>query len=192
MDTKKLIEIKQQHSKRKPYFLRQCTHKLKALKIKWRKPKGLHSKLKNAKAGHSKSVKVGYRAPAVVRTMHPSGLFPVAVSNVADLGKISGGQGALVSSTVGLRKKLQIVDEAKKKNIAILNIKEIEKFVEQANALLEKRKQARKEMLEGKEKKKAKKKKKEEKKEEPKEEKTVEEKKVEEKKEKDKILTSKQ
>lgn len=49
--------------KKKPKFIRQDTNRAKKFKIKWRKPKGMHSKLRLNKKGHQKSPSQGYRAP---------------------------------------------------------------------------------------------------------------------------------
>ena len=151
----------------------------------------MHSKMRHALKDRGKRVKIGYRGPEEVRGIMPQGLFPVIVENVMQLSMVSQNQGALISSEVGLRKKLQILEEAKKKNITVLNVKDISKFTEQAKLEMEKRKQERKEKLERKKKKQENKK--EAKKEAPKpavEQKTAEEQKLEQKKEIDKVLTS--
>lgn len=192
MELKKLVELKKEMKKKKPYFIRQSIYKKKCLKWAWRRPRGLHSKLRNAYAGHNPRVKIGYSSPAEIRTMLPSGFFPVIVCCASDLSKIGKSQGALISSAVGMKKKIEILEEAKKKNIVVLNIKEIDKFVNDAKQEFEKRKQEKKEKLSKKEQaKKAKKVEKKTEKKEAAEEKTPEQQKAEEKKEVDKILTQK-
>jgi len=188
-ELKELIEKRNEVKERKPYFVRQCIYKKKRLKVKWRCPKGSDSKLGNAFGGHAKRVKVGYRGPEDVRGISPAGLFPVMVENVNALALVGQNQGAIISSVVGMKKKLQILEEAKKKNIPVLNVKEIEKYVQDAKAELENRKQERKKKLDRKKKKKAEPKKAEKKEVKPAEEKSVQEQKIEQKKEIDKVLT---
>jgi len=188
----KLAEIRKELKARKPYFVRQCLYKKSRITNdeKWKKPKGMHSKLRNAFKGHAKRVKVGYRGPEEVRGITSSGLFPVLVENVSQLSIVGENQGALISSGVGMKNKLLILEEAKKKNITILNVKDTGKFAEEAKSAMEKRKQERKEKLERK-KRKAEKKKEPKKEEKPAEQKTAEEQKIEQKKEIDKVLTTK-
>ncbi len=134
----------------------------------------------------------GFGSPSAVRGLHASGLKPVLVSNAEQLLKLNKEEGAVISSKVGMKKRLALVDEASKNNITIINIKDIKKFVEEKKKAFEERIAKKKTEEEKKkaEKEKAKKAKKAAKEEKPAEEK-AEEKKVEEKKEKDKILAQK-
>jgi len=100
-----------------------------------------------------------------------------------------------IKSTVGLKKKLQIIEEAVKKGINVSNVKDPKKFLEETKADIKSKKEekeAKKKARDSKKEKKAEeKKKKEEKEKKAAEEKTEDEKKEEEKKEKDKVLTQK-
>ncbi len=70
-------------------------------------------------------VEVGYRSPKAVRGLHPSGLEDVLVYNVKDLEKLNPEtQGARIASTVGKRKKIEIIKRARELGIRILNISE--------------------------------------------------------------------
>ena len=61
-------ETKSIERRKKPTFVRQGSHKLKRIanKVKWRRPKGYHSKLKAGKA-HRKSVSIGYGSPNEIK-----------------------------------------------------------------------------------------------------------------------------
>ncbi len=109
--------------KRKPTFLQQ-DFQLKKLKKKWRRPKGIDSKRRLRKDGHQKRPSRGYSSPVDVRGLNPVGLREVLVYNVAGLTAIGKEEIAVISGTVGARKKIDIINEAKKKNIQISNVTE--------------------------------------------------------------------
>ena len=179
---RKFDEKIREFRKKKINFIRQSSHKKKRLGNKWRRPKGLQSKLRLKRAGHRKKVSVGYRSPKTMRNLHVSGMKNVLVRNEDDVKKVDTKQEVVTIAKVGLRKRVAIVKEAVKKSIKILNIGDPNKFLEKIEKDFAKRKQEKKEKLE--------KKKKETK---PKKKEKLEEKVDEEKdkKEKDKVLTKK-
>jgi len=193
---KELLELRKRIKSKKPEFIRQDSHKKKRVKRSWRSSKGLHSKMRLKLKGYRRSVEIGWGSPRQVRGLSPEGLEKIAVSNINDLKKIDAKkQGALISGNVGLKKKLEIIKEAEKLKIKILNIKDPEKYLKYAEEFLRKKKEEKLEKEKQKEKKKTEKKKetkKEEKTIEEKVEVTDEEKKKQEKEEKDKVLTKKQ
>jgi len=196
IETKELLWLRKKIKAKKPKFSRQDSHKKKKLENKWRKPKGLHSKMRLGKSGYKKSVKKGYGSPRSVKNLSSEGIEKVNAFNKKDLEKIdTKSQGVIISSGVSLKKRIDIIIEAEKKKIKILNIKDLSKYIKEAE---EKREKAKKEKEERK-KEKEKKKKAEEKKAKKTEGKGVEEKVIDEeekkkleKKEKDKILTKKE
>jgi large subunit ribosomal protein L32e len=214
MDTKELLKKRRILKKKKPEFIRQDAHKKKKVGWKWRKPKGSDSKMRVSRRGYSRIVKKGWSSPLAVRGTERSGLLPVIVDNQSALQKIDPSTQIMVlSSGLGTKKKMALVEEAVKKNIPISNCKDPQKFLDDVKEKFEKKKkdkeklkverdkkkeEAKKEAAkkEKKEKKEKEEKKKEEEK--AKEEKTPEEikeeeeKKLEEKKEKDKLLISTQ
>lgn len=108
-------------------FKRQEQYRFKKLKKSWRKPRGKDSKMRKDKKGKMPRVKIGYRKPKNERGVHPSGFREELVNNASDLEKINPEtHAARVSSTVGARKKGQIIERAKELGIKILNIKENE------------------------------------------------------------------
>ena len=67
-------------------------------------------------------MKIGYSRPRATRGLHPSGLREVMVWRAKDLLGIDPKlQVARIAHTVGENKRVQIIDEAKKANIRILN-----------------------------------------------------------------------
>lgn len=107
--------------KKKPKFLRQGTY-LKKVKKVWRRPRGVHSKLKVKEKSKGSLPNVGYGAPRKLRGLHPSGLREVMIYNLNDLEKINKEKEAgRVSSTIGQKKKKTIIERAKQLKIRILN-----------------------------------------------------------------------
>src|SRR3989344_3894619 len=71
---KELLDIRKQMKLKKPDFIRQDIRKKARLKIKWRKPRGLDSKIRRKLNGRAKPVSQGYRSPKNVRGLHKRGL----------------------------------------------------------------------------------------------------------------------
>jgi len=152
-----------------------------------------------AKRGYNKSVSKGYKADKEVRSLHISGLKQIIVKNVFDLNNLNAQtEGALIASTVGVKKKLEIIKKAIELKITILNVKDPQEYIKKKEDDIKKVKETKaKKKQEREEKKKATEKKAKEKKEKEKTDELAdkvsdEEKKKQEKDEKDKILTKKQ
>lgn len=205
-DLQELLNIRTTLKIKKPDFLRQDTHKKKKLALKWRKPRGVDSKIRLNKRGYRKAPSKGYRSPKLIRNTL-KGLIPVIVSNNLGLSQIKKGQIVVLSSSIGMKKKIEIVKEAQKLGLKIHNLKDPKKYLENTEALIKKRKETKTKKKQQKEKKKKEKEKKAAEKaaeKEPESEETKEkleskikkeeqdkEKKEKEKKELDKLLTTK-
>ena len=108
--------------RKKPKFLRQGAKYLKKVKKNWRRPKGLHSKLKVKKKSKGPMPEVGYRAPKSSRGLHPSGFKEVLIQNFNDLKKIDNiTEAGRISSKIGMKKRKLIIEKAKEFKIKILN-----------------------------------------------------------------------
>lgn len=106
----------------RPRFNREESWRYKRVKSAWRSPRGKTSRVRRSKNGWPAVVKIGYSRPAAVRGIHPSGLRDILVYRPSDLDKVDANtQVARIAHTVGERKRVLIVEEAKKKNIRILN-----------------------------------------------------------------------
>ena len=107
--------------KKKPKFLRQGTY-LKKVKKKWRRPRGVHSKLKVKEKSKGSLPNVGYGAPKKLRGLHPSGFKEVMIFNLNDLEKLDKEKEAgRLSGRIGQKKKKTIIERAKQLKIKILN-----------------------------------------------------------------------
>ena len=82
----------------------------------------MHSKLRRKEKGKGFSPKPGYRAPVALRGLHPSGLKEVLISNVKELQKIDVKKEAVkIRSTVGRKKRVEILKKAEEMKIKVLN-----------------------------------------------------------------------
>jgi large subunit ribosomal protein L32e len=183
----------QNRIKKKMKFSRQDSHKKKKLGDKWRRPKGLHSKMRLQKKGYKKIVKKGYGKDN--KTKHLiDGMKKVFVNNLKQLKNIDKKtEGIIISSKLGAKKRIEIIKQAEKDNIKILNIKDTKDFVKKIEEKRIQEKERKAEKKKEKDKKKKEKPKKEKKLEkEVEKEMDEEEKKKEQKKEKDKVLTKKE
>ncbi|HPS91491.1 MAG TPA: 50S ribosomal protein L32e [Methanothrix sp.] len=118
----RLLKVRTRQKSKKPEFNFHDSHKKKRLGTSWRKPRGLHNKLRQQVAAKGKLVRVGYGSPKAVRGFHPCGLPEMLVNNVAELEKA---QGAVVriASGVGMKKRLEIQTKAAEAGIKILNLR---------------------------------------------------------------------
>ena len=116
----RLLKVRTRQKSKKPEFNFHDSHKKKRLGTSWRKPRGLHNKLRQQVAAKGKLVRVGYGSPKAVRGFHPCGLPEMLVNNAAELEKA---QGAVVriASGVGMKKRLEIQTKAAAAGIKILN-----------------------------------------------------------------------
>lgn len=109
-------------SGRRPAFKRQEWFRYVTLGDSWRRPQGLHSKMRYCLKRRSPMVDIGFRGPASVRDLHPSGFQEVLVHNVDGLIGIDPKvQAARIGGTVGTKKRIAIEDRADELGIRILN-----------------------------------------------------------------------
>ncbi|HIQ03393.1 MAG TPA: 50S ribosomal protein L32e, partial [Desulfurococcales archaeon] len=88
----------------------------------WRKPRGLDNKMRLKLKGYPPVVSVGYRGPKLVRGLHPTGKEIVIVHNVKELSKVDKEKHIVyIASTVGKKKRLEIMKKAEELGIKIAN-----------------------------------------------------------------------
>ena len=109
-------------SGRRPAFKRQEWFRYSKLGEKWRRPKGIHSKMKRKLKRRPPVVVIGYRGPALARALHPSGFEEKMVHNLNDLDNVDPKKQAVrIGGTVGTRKRILIEDRAEELGIRVLN-----------------------------------------------------------------------
>ena len=143
--TTKLLQLRKSIKAKKPFYTRQENKKKKKMDDdKWRRPRGLHSKMRLRIRGKKRSPEPGFGSPREVEGLHPSGLRAVMVYSLADVDKLQGHQGAMIGSGVGMRKKAAMVEHCHKKNIRVLNIKDAQNYIEEVAQEMKARKDAAK------------------------------------------------
>ena len=152
MSTKKLLGLRKEISARRPEFKKQDHQKRKELQYtSWRRPKGLHSKMRHGVWGRPATVNIGYRGPVAVRGLHSSGLAPVLVYSISELDGIDAKtQGVLLGHTGG-RNKTAILTACKQKGITVLNVKNVDDKIKQLADAVTARKETKKEAAKRKE-----------------------------------------
>lgn len=109
--------------RKKPKFLRSMYESYKRLKkAKWRRPRGIHSKIRRREKGKRKMPSPSYGAPKSLRYLHPSGFREVLVYNIKDLEKINPEkEAAKIAHVVGKKKRKEILKKAEELRIKVLN-----------------------------------------------------------------------
>jgi len=129
MVEKKLIEVRSQIKKRKPTFIRRhaIIQFAKLKKSGWRAPKGMGNKQRRGRKGQPITPSCGFGSPKSVKGLNRDGLLEVLVNNVKDLDKIDSKVNvAVIASTVGSKKRLDILNIAKTKKLSISNVKDLD------------------------------------------------------------------
>jgi large subunit ribosomal protein L32e len=151
MVTMDLLKLKAKMNAKRPQFKHYDAHKRKEVNPAWRKPKGLHNKMRKGVWGRPATVNVGYRSPVAIRNMHRNGLFPVLVNTLSEIAKIDAkAQGALIGHVGGRAKKL-LLTECKQKNITVLNVRNVDEELKNIEGKVTARKAARKDLQKRKE-----------------------------------------
>ncbi len=122
---KSIVEIRRslikRLKKRKPTFRRPLKYAY-AMKPGWRKPRGMHSKMREGEKSKPAVVKPGYRSAKIIRGLHPSGYEEAYVSSIVQLDKIDAKkQAARLASGLGIRKRKLFAEKAKSLGIKVLN-----------------------------------------------------------------------
>ncbi len=117
-----LLSLRLRQQMARPRLRRQEWFRYKSLGEKWRRPRGLHSKLRRRLAYRGASPTVGHRGPRRVRGFHPSGFEEVLVHRPEDLeGMEPTTQAARIAHSVGTKKRIAIQERADELEIRVLN-----------------------------------------------------------------------
>jgi len=121
------LKLRLKIKRKKPVFVRKRGGIYKRLGLKWRAPRGIHSKLRKHKREAGNLPKSGYGSPKSVRGLHPSGFEEFLVYNLKDVEKINPEkQACRIASNVGKKKRLEIMKKAEELKIRVLNPFKIE------------------------------------------------------------------
>lgn len=124
--TQNALKARTRAKHKKPAFVRPESWRYDKFSVSWRRPRGLDNKIRRKIKGWPPGPSTGYKGTKAARGLHPSGFEEVLVHNVEELVKLNPEtEAARIAHTVGKRKRGQIVVEAKKCNLRILNVKEV-------------------------------------------------------------------
>lgn len=137
----KLVEIRNKLKSKKPEFIRQDAHKKKRVsRTGWRRPKGRTNKMRLHLVGYRRGCSTGYGSPALVRGLSRHGFTQNVISCLNDFNDLDHKiDGIIFSRTLGIKKKLVLLEHALKNNFTILNLNP-EKFKKSCADLIENKK----------------------------------------------------
>ena len=99
------------------------SHKLgkKKGKVKWRKPKGRHSKMRKRRKSYPKIVLIGYKT-SKKNSGKVNSLNPILIHNARELNNVKKNQIAILAR-IGSKKRMELIKLAQEKNIVIQNLR---------------------------------------------------------------------
>lgn len=117
-----LLKAKIRKSRKTPRFKRQEHWAQAMLKDTWRKPKGKQSKMRKHERGRGRMPSPGYGSPSAVKGLDRHGFREVHVFNPSELGSLNRERdSAIIASTVGRKKRLEILKKAESLGIRVTN-----------------------------------------------------------------------
>jgi large subunit ribosomal protein L32e len=143
MKTAELLKLRRKMHAKRPAFKHQDSYKHGEVSSPWRRPRGMHSKMRRCVRGKPAVVSEGYRGPKAVRGLHNSGLLPVLAHNTKELEGLNPKVHGIILASIGTKKKQTVLQSCKEKGLTVLNIKNIDTALSKIAEGLEKRKQAK-------------------------------------------------
>ncbi|MFT4312781.1 MAG: eL32 family ribosomal protein [Candidatus Woesearchaeota archaeon] len=142
MMTKDIQEVKQHIKSKRPTFIRSgATHIKRVSRSGYRKPKGVHNKVGNNKKGRRTTIKTGFGYPKITRNVRADGLNIKYVSSETDIAHIDPKTDIVIlASSLGSRKRIEIVELLSKKSIKIDGIEDASSYISQIQESVKKRK----------------------------------------------------
>ena len=94
------------------------------------------------KKGHQKNPSVGFKSPKLVKNLNKDGLNIKLVTNINQLKKIKKDRDiVLISSTIGVKKKIVLLEICLKDGLKVSNFKDIKLFIDKSKNKLKEKKE---------------------------------------------------
>lgn len=141
---KALLKHRSSTKKHKPTFVRQETSKQKKLqnKVKWRFPRGLHSKIRRGFKGHVRMPDPGYSSPKAIRGLTREGCKLIIIHTIKEMAKLK--EPFFIASDVGTKNKIAILKKAQEMKLQVLNVKDTNAFIKNVEDKMKKAKEYKK------------------------------------------------
>lgn len=94
----------------------------------WRRPRGMHNKVRLKKKGHMHKVSIGYGTKKEFKNFYNSTIDYKLVNNLNDLDNIDK-KYIMISRSIGLRKRIEILKKAKELKLNVIKVKDIDAFL---------------------------------------------------------------
>jgi large subunit ribosomal protein L32e len=132
------VKLRRRVKANKPKFQGQEVWRYKRIRDRWRRPRGVDSKMRQNVKGWPKTVNVGYGGPKTAKFLHPSGYREVLVYNLSEIeGLDTETQAIRIAHKVGGRKRMEILTKAKERGLHILNPRELKEAKEESEKVTE-------------------------------------------------------
>jgi len=120
------VKLRRRVKANKPRFQGQEVWRYKRIRDRWRRPRGVDSKMRMNTKGWPKMVNVGYGGPKTARCLHPSVYSEVLVRNLSQIDGLDPTKQAIrIAHTVGGKKRREIITRAKEKRLHVFNPHEL-------------------------------------------------------------------
>ena len=125
LPSRKALRTRERVKQKKPKFVRPESWRYVRLKKNWRNPRGLDHKVRLMYKGWPPAAGAGYGGPRGARGLHPSGYREVLVHNIEQLDRVDPKtQAVRIAHTVGKKNRGDILAEARRKKILVLNLRQ--------------------------------------------------------------------
>jgi large subunit ribosomal protein L32e len=103
-------------------------------KLTWRRPKGIHSKMRLRRTGYPSVPLIGGRTPTK-QSGKIKGFVPVLVHNMKEISSLKKGEAAIIAR-VGARNRIELLKKAEELHVKVLNssIREASDFAKVSNS----------------------------------------------------------
>lgn len=102
-------------------FVRYPAYKRAKLDPAWRRPRGMHNKVRQSRKGKPPKVRSGFGWTDALRHIHPSGYREVRVERPDDLKDLGPSVAVRIGGRVGRKKRLEIQGRAQEMGLRVLN-----------------------------------------------------------------------